>query len=506
MSLLGVDVGTTGCKASAFSADGRHYATAYREYDIQSPQPGYAQLDADWVWRQVKAVIADVARQTAGDPIAALSVSSLGEAVVPVGADRTILSPSILNFDSRGQEFIEQLAASVPGDRLYRITGNTLGNHFSLTKILWLKKHQPDVYRRTHKFLPWSALVPFMLGADPTVDYSLAGRTLLFDVDCRGWSDELLSLTGLDGGKLPKTAPSGAIIGTVSPSLADELGLPPGVAIVTGAHDQCANALGCGVYQPGCAMFGFGTYHCIVVVFDHRQDDRFMTAHGLNTEYHAAPNHYVSFIYNHGGSLVKWYRDTFAAAEQQQARQTGTSIYPDLFSEMSPQPSRLLVLPHFAATGPPEFITDSAGVLIGLKLDTPRAEILRTICESTIFYLRQALLPLKTINADVAEFRAVGGGARSDAWLQIAADILQRPLTRPANTEAGTLGAAILSGIAVGTFDSPKQAADAMVRLERTFEPDPKLVAQYDRSFEKYCRLWPLMKDYLRNLSKNILP
>ena len=166
---------------------------------------------------------------------------------MPVQADRHILGPSILNFDVRGEEFLADLSSRIPDEYLYAINGNTLGNQYGLTKLKWIQKYQPELYDRTYKFLQWSEFIAYMLGADPVVDYSLANRTLLFDIHKGDWSDSLLEAAGIERSKLPVTAPSGTVIGTVSPHIASDLGLPPGVPIVSGAHDQCANAVGCGV-------------------------------------------------------------------------------------------------------------------------------------------------------------------------------------------------------------------------------------------------------------------
>jgi xylulokinase len=500
MSLLGIDVGTTGCKAAVFSEDGPMLASAYEEYDVQRPQPGWAQLDAVEVWSKVKRTVGEVVSRSASDPVKALAVSSLGEATVPVAEDRRVLGPSILNFDVRGKEYLEELSSVLTNERLYRINGNTLGNHYGLTKLMWIKEHQPHLYERAHKFLLWGSFVSFMFGADPVVDYSLANRTLLFDVDREAWSEEILALAGLDRHKLPDTAPSGTMIGTVPDHVADELGLPSNVAIVTGAHDQCANAVGCGVIQEGRAVYGMGTFICITPAFTRRREPPVMIERGLNTEHHAMPGQYVSFIYNQGGSLVKWFRDTFAAVEHQQAERAGRDIYADLISEIPEGPSSIMVLPHFATTGPPAFISDSSGVVAGLRLETSRGDILKGILEGTTFYLKECVDSLAPTGIEIADFRAVGGGSKSDAWIQVCADILGRPFVRPKVTEAGALGAAIMAGVGSGVFPSYEAGVEAMVSLERAFEPDLRQQRQYERRFEKYTRLWSLMGEYLREL------
>ena len=516
MSLLGIDVGTSGCKAAVFSKDGWLLASTYEEYDTQRSQPGWAELDALQVWEQIRRVIAEAVRSVADDPVQALSVSSLGEALVPVSSRREILGPSLLNFDARGAEYLPGLGRAITPEQLFWLNGNILGNHYSLTKLLWLKEHQPILYNRADWFLHWSGLVAFMLGADPTVDYSLANRTLLFDLDKADWSTELLEWAQLERSKLPKTVPAGSVIGVVSSSVGRMLGLTPGIPIVSGGHDQCCNSLGCGVIDPGQAMYGMGTYICMTPVFSRRPDPSAMIAQGLNIEHHVVPGQFVSFIYNQGGALVKWFRDTFASAERKEAFTTpsmggerwysrlrkggsGDSLYSLLMSEMPAEMSRVLVLPHFTATGPPYFIADSSGVMAGLHLDTSRGEILKGILESATFYLRECFEKLPEGIA-VNDFRAVGGGSQSDAWLQISADILGRPFIRPAIHEAGVLGAAILAGSGSGIFPSLSAGVERMVRLEQTFTPDPARQEQYAQRFEKYKQLYPLLASYLSKL------
>ncbi len=500
MSLLGIDVGTSGCKALIFSEDGSLLSAAYAEYDTRHPRPGWAELDSRHVWELVQATIRRAVRSLKGDAPRALCVSSLGEAFVPVNAAREILGPSLLNFDERGAEFLPDLRARLNDAHLYRINGNTLGNHYSLPKLLWLRQHQPDVYRRTDWFLHWSGFVSFMLGADPAVDASLANRSLLFDLQRADWSAELLDWAQLDPRKLPPVVAGGTQIGAVSRTAADELGLPAGMPILIGAHDQCCTAVGCGVTRPGQAVYGMGTYICMTPVFDQRPDDNAMITQGLNTEHHAVSGQYVCFIYNQGGALVKWYRDTFAAAERKQALDSGADPYPALFAEMPAGPSRVMVLPHFTASGPPHFITDSCGLLAGLHLDTPRGEILKGIIEGATFYLRECLESLPE-GISIRGFRAAGGGSRSDAWLQLSADILGRPLVRAQASEAGALGAAVIAGVGSRVFTSIEEGVQCMVRTEREFQPDPQMQARYAEQFAKYQQLWPLMQDYLRGLA-----
>ena len=502
MSLLGIDVGTTGCKAVAFSHDGAILGKAYREYDILHRQPGYAELDSERVWLDVKDAISEAVAEAAhkNDPVTALCVSSLGEAVVPVTRDRRILGHSLLCLDRRGEAYLEALAQRIDNEHLYRVNGNTLGNHYTLTKLLWTRDQEPDQYAAADLFLHWGPFIAFMLGAEPFVDYCLANRTLLFDVDKQDWSADLAERAGIDLAKLPRTVAPGTVVGRVAAPMADELGLSHETVIVSGAHDQCANAVGSGAIQEGSGLFSMGTFFCITPVFTHRPDARAMIAQGLCTEHHAVPGRFATFLYNEGGSLLKWYRDTFAADAHRTARENGIDIYPELLREMPEGPSPVLVLPHFSPTGPPEFVADSCGVMVGLHIETKRGDILKALLEAGAFYLRVCLDGLPQAGIALRELRVVGGGSHSNTWLQICADIFGRPITRARVPEAGALGGAILAGVATGVFASAEEGANAMVQLGQTFDPEPAMQRRYDERFAQYRQLWPLMKDYLRKV------
>lgn len=499
MALLGIDVGTTGCKVAAFAEDGALLAESYREYDIDRTAPGYSQLDAAAVWNRIRDAIAETAARASDDPVRAISVTSMGEAVVPVSKSRDILGPSILNDDVRGEEFIPELQTIDP-ERLYAINGNTLGNHFTASKLMWLKKHDPATYERTDCFLNWAPFVLFMLGAEPRVDFSLANRTMLFDLNAKTWSGDLLEATGLHIEKLPEPVQAGEIVGVLDSSRARELKLRPGAMLVAGGHDQCVNCVGAGVTHQGDAMLGLGTYHCILPPFLNRPATKVMLERGLNTEHHVLPGQWATFLYNQGGSYMKWYRDTFALAEHRAAERQGASVYPRLADELPDGPSGLLVLPHFAPTGPPDFISDSCGAVIGLGLATTRGAILKGLWESIAFSLRQNVETLPK-EIQFRSLRVVGGGSKSDAWAQLYADILGMPLTRTAQPDAGALGAAMLAGAAAGVYASLDDAASTVARTQRTFEPNPRSVKQYEPWYERFTNLWPRISACTRDVA-----
>lgn len=494
MSLLGIDIGTTGTKVIALSADGVILASAHREYDLLHPQPGWSELDSRAVWSCIQDAIREVAGQTRHDPIVALSMCCMGEAMTPVSNNRAILGNCILGFDTRGAETTEKLAA-LDGVMFFERSGNIASPIYAGQKLIWLRDNQPDLFERTDKFLSWSALVAYLLGSDPTEDYSFANRTIFMDVRQAAWSAETLAYVGMPAEKLPNLAQAGMVVGIVSRSVAESLELPPGVKIVLGAHDQPTSALGSGAIQPGMASYTIGSYICITPAYDTIPPAGQMIAAGLNVEHHAIAGLYVSFMYNPtGGTLLKWFRDTFARLERAEAQASGRDIYDVLLAEMPAEPTDLLVLPHFAPTGPPDFDPNPTGLIAGLTLETTRGQFIKGLLEGVTYYFRHGLNVMEDAGIHIREYRMAGGGARSAAWMQITADILGKQLVRPKQTDASALGAAILAGIGSGLYQSAQQAVDALVQIDRVFEPDARRQRQYDERFARYRLLYPFSK------------
>jgi xylulokinase len=223
-----------------------------------------------------------------------------------------------------------------------------------------------------------------------------------------------------------------------------------------------------------------------------------MIERGLNTEHHARPDRFVSFIYNQCGSVIRWYRETFAGEEHRRAQAEGVDVYDRLFAELPDAPSSVSVLPHFAFMGPPEFVSDASGVIAGLRLDTRRGDILKAILEGSIFSLKESVSTLPGAGIHPRRYRAAGGGSRSRAWVQLCADILDRPFERSDVTEAGALGAAILAGSGTGIYSSLEEGTAAAVRIRDRLEPNPAKVSLYEQGYGDYLRLWSLLEDFLR--------
>ncbi|MBD3266156.1 hypothetical protein GF373_05755 [bacterium] len=501
VSLLGIDVGTTGCKAVAFDEEGNILATAYKEYPLHSPNPGWAELDSNQVWEDIKDCLAKVASDTQHDPIRALAVSCQGEAVTPVDADGNFLANAIVSFDSRTEPYVQVWEEKFGREKIFQKSGQPLASLFTALKLNWIKDNLPDVFQNTKHILGFEDLVMYKLGMPPTTDYSLAGRTMLFDQQNEAWNEEFLAFLDLDPTVMPTVKPSGTLVGTIPDSIADEIGLPRGVQVVTGGHDQPCQTLGAGVIESNIAAYGIGTVECIGPAFDRPLLNEVMLSNNICCYHHACPNLYIALVYNFtGASLFRWYRDVLSRDEQKRAQAEGMDVYDLLCVEAAKEPTKLLVLPHFTTSGVPHFDTRAKGAMVGLTLNTTKAEITRGILEGITYEMRQCVELLKQAGGEVKTLRATGGGAKSAYWLQIKADIMGIPIAVPAVAEAGCLGCAILAGSATGVYASIKQAAEQIAKITRTFEPQSENHAFYTEQFALYKEIYPRMKDVFHKM------
>ena len=490
MSLLGIDVGTSACKAVAFDLTGLALATATREYPLQTPAPGWLELDANTVWDAVKATVREVNASLA-DPVSALAVSSQGEAVTPVGMDGAVLAGSPVTFDARAVEQSAQLEAAVGREQLGQTTGQPPHPMFTIAKLKWWADHDPELVCKTWKFLCFGDLISWRLGGEAAIDFSMAARTMAFDIHASRWSSEVLAAAGIPPEKLASPIPAGTPIGTVDARLARELGFTGGPTIVAGGHDQPCGARGAGATSPGEAMLAIGTTVCMAPVFT-RPVERLL-ALGYPCYPHVVPGRWITLAGNFtGGSLLRWFRDTLGEPEVTCAHTRGQDVY-DLFTQQAgDNPSSLLALPHFAGSGAPTNDPLSKGAIIGLEFSTTRGQIIRALLEGVMFEMAVNRETLARAEVDVTQAVAIGGGARSDRWLGIAADILGMPIRRSLQTEAACWGAAGLAGEGTGLLPADVETSDHSEA--RIFLPDPERSRYYRDRLAVYRELYGALR------------
>lgn len=494
---LGIDIGTSGCKVAAFDDAGSLCGFSAREYNVSFTPEGGVELDSAAVVEHCLAAIRSV---TGGGipPVRALSIASQGEAFTAVGADGQPLCNAMVSSDTRSQAYVDLGVAGLDAQRLYEITGHTAHPMFTLYKLMWLREHRPDVWKQTWKFLCFEDLLQHRLGIDPAMGWPLAGRTMMFDVTRHQWSPVILGVLGLTQDRLARPLQSGSVAGVIPPTVAATLGLPEGVLVVTGGHDQPCGALGAGVTEPGVAMYATGTVECITPAFRKPVFSPELMRSNLCTYDHTAPDLYATVAFNlTGGNALKWFRDEFGQPEQAAAARTGRDVYELLLETAGDCPSSLLCLPYLAPSGTPYFDTRTPGALLGLRLSTKRGEVLRALLEGVTLEMRLNLEILAAAGCPIRELRVIGGGSKSRTWNQLKADVLNKPVTTLDVGEAGCLGVAMLA-CAAHTGSPVGALAQRWVRPRDVIRPRPEAVAIYDRHFAAYRDLYPTLKAVAR--------
>jgi xylulokinase len=374
MSILGLDIGTTGVKAVAFREDGAFITSAYREYDLKSPQPGHLELDPSEVLGAIRHVTRAVGSATSHDPVRSVAACTLGEAAVPLDASGKAVGNAIIGFDARGEEEMRAFKEKISNEEVFEITGHGINSFHTLFKILWRRDHDPVGFRKARKFLCFGDFTAAAMGVTPRMDYSVAARTLCLDIHELQWSQRILDVAGLSREILPDPVAPGEPVGELGSRAAEEFGLPRGCVVAGGLHDQPAGMLGVGV-RPGESMMAIGTVICLGVHLKAIPSARFMLEGNLCYYPTVGERQYVSLAYNFtGGSLLKWYRDNLAGPEIAQAAAKGVDPYDVITDGLPAGPTNVLVLPHFTTTGTPWLDPKALGAFFGLRLTTGRKE------------------------------------------------------------------------------------------------------------------------------------
>jgi len=498
--MIGLDIGTTGCKAVVFGDDWRILGQDKREYSILTPRTHWVEQDAELVWNLALESLSEAVSRSRSDPPRAMALSVQGEAVIPVDKQGRPLRSAILGMDTRTTEENEWLAKTFGPEMLYNRTGMPIHTMNTLTKLLWLKKNEPAVWKRSHQFLLYEDYFLKRLTGKASISHCLASRTQMYDLRNDCWAVDILDECGIDTGRLSELAPAaGGVVGNIEKNIAAETGLAGDVLVVSGGHDQACAALGSGVIKPGLAMVSTGTAEVVEVALSMPVLSERLRRGNISVYRHVVPGLYLSMTLNHsGGLLLRWFRDTLGRDKLLEAQKSGTDAYDLLLADSSPGPTDLMVLPHFSGSGTPTLDTTSRGAFLGMTFATTQADIAKAILEGLTFELQVNLDLLRESGIEVKELHAVGGGARSDIWLGLKADICRIPLRVPRVTEAACLGAAVLASVGAGNYDNINSAVQDAVGINRTIMSSSGNVEKYRRRYELYLELYPKLIPLLR--------
>ena len=496
MKIAGLDIGTTGCKLTVFDEQGHDLGKAYRDYPVRRQVSGH-EIDISVVMDSVYAVIREMTAQY--PDIGGIGVTSFGETFVMTDAAGTPLHTAMLYTDPRGAEECDELVEKLGAESIARVSGLAPHEMYSVCKIMWLKKHQPEVYQAAKHIFLIGDYVAWHLTGNAQIDYSLATRSMAFDIGKLDWSEDILNAAGIDASLLSKPVPTGTAAGCITKAAAEKTGLNPACQIVTVSHDQVAAAVGAGAFDGETAVDGAGTVECLTPIYDTLPDIAVMSKGYFSVVPYVIPGKYVAYAFSYtGGALIQWCVNTFAKAEAQEAAQQGISVNTLLEQRYDNQePTGLLVLPHFAGAATPYMDTGSRGAILGLTAGTTLPDIYRACMEGVAYEMRLNYDALADSGIRFSKLHATGGGAKSKVWMQMKADILNLPITSLKTSDAGTVGSAMLTGVAVGVFRDLAEAAAIMVRQLETYQPDPRRHEQYMRIYERYRKVYhavrPLM-------------
>jgi len=459
-SLVGLDVGTTGVKALALSPDGAVTGRAEEKYPLSMPRPGWAEQDPDdWVRA------AEVALSQIGGGERSIGLSGQMHGLVVLDSEQRVLRPAILWNDQRTAAECAEIEERIGLGRLIELTGNRALPGFTAPKLLWLRRHEPEVYARIEHVLLPKDYVRLRLTGERATDAADASGTLLFDVAGRRWSEEMLELLEIPAAWLPVAHES------------------PDVPAAPGAGDQAAAALGVGVDGPGPLSVVLGTSGVVFAALPGFAADPQARVHAFC---HAVPGgwHAMGVMLSAAGSL-RWLHDGVG----------GT--YGELIAEAERWPpgvEGLTFLPYLQGERTPHADPNARGAFVGLTLRHDRGALVRVVLEGVAYGLRDSLELLRGLGVEADVGRASGGGARSDLWLRILATVLDLPLERPVVEEGSAYGAALLAGVAAGSFADVHEAVEACVRTTGRIEPEPSWREAYEAGYARFRALYPALR------------
>ncbi|HET7208366.1 MAG TPA: FGGY-family carbohydrate kinase [Terriglobales bacterium] len=498
MSLLAVDIGSSSCKAVAFSDDGFPLTQKTCPYaPFQSRHRSWAEIPAETFWRAFANVTQAITSELDKDPVEALAISSHGESFVPVDSRYQAISPAILNIDSRALAEADTIAQHCTPKSIFQITGLTVHPMYPLAKILWLREHEPQIFSGTARFLAIPSYLLTRLRLPAYIDYSLASRFLLFDIHKHSWSSEILCGFDLCAEQLPIAVPAGTIAGELSQSAAADLGLTPGTLVVVGGHDQPCGALGCGVVDPGRVSASLGTYECLLAASPTPVLDDNAFAANLNSYCHVVPDRYVTLAYFPAGIMLSWFLGILTHRGELTPAAVETFCR-DLEMEANEGPTGLCITPHLLGTCNPDFNPQASGVIAGIRPGTTRGDLYKGILEGIACEFANMADLLEQTAGEFTDIYVSGGGSHSRLGLMLRASLSHRRLHQMECSEIVCQGTAMLAAVAAGKYSGLADTVQQFVRVSQTTDPDPSISETYEKQSKQYRLLYSSLSQFRR--------
>lgn len=489
--LLGIDIGTSACKAALFDRKGQVLAAANGEYPVYYPEEGWAEQNPEEWWSAVCEAVRRVIRKAGIQPeeIAGVGIDGQSWSAIAIDKGGKVLTNTPIWMDTRAQSICDRLNEEIGEDEIFRIAGNSLQPSYTTAKILWYKENLPEVYSKIYKILQSNSYIAFKLTGQISQDLSQGYGLHCFDMRTGQWDEEMCRKMGIPRDFLPEIVPSDRIIGTVTKKAAEESGLAEGTPVAAGGLDAACGTLGAGVIHSGETQEQGGQAGGMSICIEKYQADP-----RLILGFHVIPGKWLlQGGTTGGGGVMRWFEREFADYERLMREQTGISSLDQLneiAEKVTPGCDGLVFLPYMAGERSPIWNPYAKGVFYGLDFSKTKGHMVRACMEGVAFSLRHNLETAEEAGAKAEILRAMGGSANSLLWTQIKSDVTGKTMAVPASDTATTLGAALLAGVGTGFYKDYEEAVAETVKVTRKHQPDPEKKAVYDKNYETYLELY----------------
>lgn len=497
--VVGLDASTTACKAVAYRADGSIEAEGRSALETLHPRPGWHEQSAEDWWSGAASALSQVVAQVDARRITALSISHQRETFVPVDKRCRPLRKAIVWLDKRGRDLLPGLTDQLGAERYHRLTGKPLSINLAVSKIAWLRDHEPEVFAATRWYLDTHAFLVHSLTGEVRTGWGCADPTGLFDLPGKRWADLVLETIGVRTDQLPELYPPGMPIGTVSRAAADQTGLRRGLPVICGLGDGQAAGLGANITTTGRAYLSLGTS-----VVSGTHSDAYVADPSFRTMCSGIADSYLlETALLGGGYTIAWFAEKIAP-DVSRAGMSVEDVFEAACAEIPPGAEGLVLVPYWNSAMNPYWDAAASGIVVGWRGAHDRRHLYRAILEGIAFEQRLYIEGVEAATgAPISALVVMGGGSRSALWRQIVADITGKPILRCADAEASARGAAMLAAAGIGLHENARTAAGSMARnADEITRPDEERNAKYSMIYEQvYRQLFPALQNALQNLA-----
>jgi gluconokinase len=498
VGIVGVDVGTAGCRACVYNIEGELLSSASLEYPLYMPQASWAEQSPEKIYDSVILVIRNVVEESykKGDSIAVITFSTVFHSLILVDEKCNAIYPMLTWADLRSHKYSEYIKKHYDANDIYSRTGCPVHPMYPLSKILWFKNERPSIFSKTFKFISIKEYIICKFFNKFIVDRSIASGTGIYNIYNRCWDKELIELLDIDHSQLSEVVPTTHIEVPINKKIAEELNIAVNTPICLGAGDGVLSAVGTGAVNPGQAVATIGTSGAVRVVIESPKLDM----NGRTWCYNLTDKYWVAGgAINNGGIVLRWVRDNFAPCEQVISKKIDIDPYDILTActkNVPPASNGLIMLPFFLGERSPYWNANARGVLFGLNLKHKKEHVVKATLEGIIYRMYSIYLALKDVTGNIEEIRVSGSFIRSKLWLQIMADVFGKIISLPSTLEGAAYGSAILGYFSIGKIRELKEGVNN-IKIIKNYYPNLENHKKYEKIYHIYERIyWNLQKEF----------